>query len=1173
MPEKRDIFVSYSRANTEFARDLYTKLQSLGFTLWRDRSDMEGGEKWWEQIKEAIRNVDTMVLIMSPAALQSQVVAEEWRYALQEGTRVIPVIAEDIDFNTVPRWMRKRDWYDFREGAPERDLIWDKFIAQLKAPYQPRRVPFTAPAMPERFINRPAIFDAAKARLLATPEERQNVALTTAFRGSGGFGKTSLAIALCHDPDVRERFDDGVLFITFGEAPDALSLINDQIRLLSKETAAFTDINVAAARFRELVDDRDMLIVLDDVWNDLHAQPFLEGKRPVRLITTRSIAVANALGATGDLALEVNQMEQDEAVALLLSHLPAERQPAERAPFRALARELGGWALLVNLAGAYIADLVINDGMSAGAALGEAQVRLREYGFTAFDAADEAGRNRAIAASMEVTLRRLGEWRERFLELAIFPDDTDIPFEAIQRLWQSSAALNDLRARDALRAMHRLSLFVRYEMSEMRRYARLHDAVRKYMRSVLGAERLQRLNDAFLRAHKAESWSDLPPDEPYLWDHLAYHLLEAGKRDELRAALLDYRYLRAKLAARSVNALLSDFDACLSGGEDRPIRLVRQALELSADRLAESAEGLDCYLYGRLYSHRDLPEIGALRQQTEPKGWQPMHEPTHHQAGGHLLRTLRGHEGAVEGALELRDGRLLSWSWDETLRLWAADGAPLATLRGHAVAGALELRDGRLLSWSWDETLRLWAADGAPLATLRGHAREVLGALELSDGRLLSWSWDETLRLWAADGAPLATLRGHAVAGALALRDGRLLSWSWDNTLRLWAADGAELATLRGHEGGVRGALELRDGRLLSWSWDRTLRLWAADGAPLATLQGHEEAVLGALELRDGRLLSWDYKTLRLWAADGAPLATLQGHEGEVRGALELRDGRLLSWAKDWTLRLWAADGAPLATLRGHAVAGALELRDGRLLSWSADETLRLWAADGAALATLRGHEGGVLGALELRDGRLLSWSDDKTLQLWAADGTALATLLEHEGWVEGALELRDGRLLSQSWDGTLRLWAADGAPLATLQGHERAVEGVLELRDGRLLSWSWDGTLRLWAADGAPIDVIRQDEPVGALRAWFAQHNALEEDFEQFLRTRHSDGFAPAPDRGRLLWWEGNVLQLYNVETDEVLASFHAESWITRATFLQNGRTVALWCENGQVIFLRVLV
>jgi hypothetical protein len=44
MPERRDIFISYSRANTGFARDLYAKLQALGFTLWRDRRDMEGGD-------------------------------------------------------------------------------------------------------------------------------------------------------------------------------------------------------------------------------------------------------------------------------------------------------------------------------------------------------------------------------------------------------------------------------------------------------------------------------------------------------------------------------------------------------------------------------------------------------------------------------------------------------------------------------------------------------------------------------------------------------------------------------------------------------------------------------------------------------------------------------------------------------------------------------------------------------------------------------------------------------------------------------------------------------------------------------------------------------------------------------------------------------------------------
>src|SRR5207248_1557472 len=31
----KPIFISYSRANTDFARDLYSKLKGLGFKLWR----------------------------------------------------------------------------------------------------------------------------------------------------------------------------------------------------------------------------------------------------------------------------------------------------------------------------------------------------------------------------------------------------------------------------------------------------------------------------------------------------------------------------------------------------------------------------------------------------------------------------------------------------------------------------------------------------------------------------------------------------------------------------------------------------------------------------------------------------------------------------------------------------------------------------------------------------------------------------------------------------------------------------------------------------------------------------------------------------------------------------------------------------------------------------------
>src|SRR5262245_42445664 len=85
------IFISYSRADATFARDLHDKLQALGFKLWRDRNDMAAGEDWWQQIQKAIRTADTMVLVLSPAAIASTEVAKEWRYARQEGTRVIPV--------------------------------------------------------------------------------------------------------------------------------------------------------------------------------------------------------------------------------------------------------------------------------------------------------------------------------------------------------------------------------------------------------------------------------------------------------------------------------------------------------------------------------------------------------------------------------------------------------------------------------------------------------------------------------------------------------------------------------------------------------------------------------------------------------------------------------------------------------------------------------------------------------------------------------------------------------------------------------------------------------------------------------------------------------------------------------------------------------------------------
>lgn len=207
------VFISYSRKDGEaFARGLRGKLEARHIPLWQDRTGMEGGRDWWEQIRQALDQVEFMVLVMTPAALQSDVVRKEWRYARQQGVCVYPVIAEPgIDIAALPRWMSSIHWYDLAHQE-------DKFFNDLNTRCQVRRVPFMAGSLPEDFVARPAEFAALKARLL-TPDLEEPVALTAALRGAGGYGKTVLARAICHDDDIQNAFDDGILWVTLGESP------------------------------------------------------------------------------------------------------------------------------------------------------------------------------------------------------------------------------------------------------------------------------------------------------------------------------------------------------------------------------------------------------------------------------------------------------------------------------------------------------------------------------------------------------------------------------------------------------------------------------------------------------------------------------------------------------------------------------------------------------------------------------------------------------------------------------------------------------------------------------------------------------------------------------------------------------------------------------------------
>ena len=223
------------------------------------------------------------------------------------------------------------------------------------------------------------------------------------MRAAGGYGKTVLARALCHHEDVQNAFDDGILWVTLGQNPgDLTGRVEDLIYLLSGQRPGFAGIEAATAMLVDLLVDRDILIVIDDVWDAAHLRPFVQGgSRCARVITTRAIDAVPA----GASRVDVDAMRQDEALALV-GHGLADGFDAR---LRDLAARLGEWPLLLKLANAALRDRVQSGGQALPAALAFINKALDRRGLTFFDARDPVARHQAVAMTIELSIERLSE--------------------------------------------------------------------------------------------------------------------------------------------------------------------------------------------------------------------------------------------------------------------------------------------------------------------------------------------------------------------------------------------------------------------------------------------------------------------------------------------------------------------------------------------------------------------------------------------------------------------------------------------------------------------------------------------------------------------------------------------------------------------------------------------
>lgn len=123
---KTRVFISYSRKDMAFADRLEAALKVRGIEVFIDREEIYAFEDWWKRLQALIGRADTVIFVLSPDAVQSDVALKEVAYAASLNKRFAPIVCRRVDDIAVPEALRRLNFIFFDD--PER---FDASIARL----------------------------------------------------------------------------------------------------------------------------------------------------------------------------------------------------------------------------------------------------------------------------------------------------------------------------------------------------------------------------------------------------------------------------------------------------------------------------------------------------------------------------------------------------------------------------------------------------------------------------------------------------------------------------------------------------------------------------------------------------------------------------------------------------------------------------------------------------------------------------------------------------------------------------------------------------------------------------------------------------------------------------------------------------------------------------------
>jgi formylglycine-generating enzyme required for sulfatase activity len=128
---KTRVFISYSRKDMAFADRLESVLNGRGFEVLIDRQEIYAFEDWWTRIQALIARSDTIVFVLSPDSVKSDVALMEVAHAASLNKRFAPILCRPVQDSAVPEALRRLNFIFFDD--PSRfDASADKLVDALQ---------------------------------------------------------------------------------------------------------------------------------------------------------------------------------------------------------------------------------------------------------------------------------------------------------------------------------------------------------------------------------------------------------------------------------------------------------------------------------------------------------------------------------------------------------------------------------------------------------------------------------------------------------------------------------------------------------------------------------------------------------------------------------------------------------------------------------------------------------------------------------------------------------------------------------------------------------------------------------------------------------------------------------------------------------------------------------